>query len=181
MNSGTQFTVGTMRTLSRDHRHAVGLDRQDLTTRRSAGKQGQRSRSIDPCTRSPQICTTFVLTGVELALAHIRRLCARIFRFAAPPTIKVLPSGQSGESGYLCTTAGAVNVRICRGQRVALSWHEVWIGHRVTEDYVGGSGHRYGSYVACGRTGSEAPTHRARSTWRRLRAHVWANMRQTVR
>jgi hypothetical protein len=35
-------------------------------------------------------------------------------RFVLPPTIKVLPSAQSGESGYLCTTAGTGNFRICR-------------------------------------------------------------------
>jgi hypothetical protein len=34
--------------------------------------------------------------------------------FVAPPTIKVLPSAQSGKSGYLCTTAGTRNIRTCR-------------------------------------------------------------------
>ena len=41
--------------------------------------------------------------------------------------------------------------------------------------------HRFVSYVAPGGRGSEAPTHRARSSWRRLRPHVRVSVRHAVR
>jgi hypothetical protein len=50
-----------------------------------------------------------------------RRLRARIRRFVAEPMIKVLPSARSSESGYLCMTAGAGNIRICRFWRGQLA------------------------------------------------------------
>jgi len=45
-----------------------------------------------------------------------RRLRARIYRLFEQLMIKALPSARPGEPGYLCTTADAGNIRICREQ-----------------------------------------------------------------